>query len=147
MKLYVDADACPVTRIVEDICREYGMELTLVCDTSHIIYVDYGEVIVVSKGMDSADFYIVNKVQKNDIVVTGDYGVAAMSLAKGGYPIHFNGIWYTNDNITQMLEDRHHAKVSRKSSKHRGSGPKKRTIEDDIKFRESLLKLIEKVGL
>ncbi len=143
MKFLIDADACPVTKIVENIAKMNDIELLLVCDTSHIITVDYGEVIVVSKGNDSADFYLVNKVSKGDIVVTGDYGVAAMALAKGGHPIHHSGKWFTSDNIDQMLFERHMSKKARKGSNHyRGKGPKKRTPLDDKRFYESFLSLL-----
>lgn len=143
MKILIDADACPVTKIVESIARNKEIELLLVCDTSHIINVDYGEVIVVSKGNDSADFYLVNKVIKGDIVVTGDYGVAAMALARGGHPINHSGKWFTSENIDQMLYARHVAKKNRKSSNHfRSKGPKKRTPLDDKNFYESLLSLL-----
>ena len=82
MKLFIDADASPVTKIATQIAEKVGIPLVLVCDTSHILYSDYGEVIVVSKGMDAADFALINRVDQGDIIITGDYGVAAMSLAK-----------------------------------------------------------------
>ena len=143
MKILIDADASPVTKIATQIAEKVGIPLVLVCDTSHILYSDYGEVIVVSKGMDAADFALINRVDQGDIIITGDYGVAAMSLAKKAFPISHNGKWYTNDNMNQLLLERHISKKSRRSDKKFHSrGPKKRTKEDDIKFRESLLKLI-----
>lgn len=143
MKILIDADACPVTGITEKIAKEKGISLIIVCDTSHIINTEYGEVFIVSKGADSADFSLMNKTDKGDIIVTQDYGVAAMALGKGAHPIHQSGKWYTNENIDQMLFERHMAKKARNAShKFHGKGPKKRTPEDDRHFEESLLKLL-----
>lgn len=144
MRIFVDGDACPVTKIVEEIAKGYELELIVVCDTSHMIHVDYGRVVIVSKGTDSVDFYIVNKVVKGDIIITNDYGVAAMGLAKGGYPISGSGKWYTNENIDLMLHERHMSKVARKSSvRYKSKGHKKRTHEDDMRFYDSLIELIQ----
>lgn len=144
MTIYVDADACPVIRITEQCAKENQIPVVLICDTNHILTSDYSKVVTIGAGADAVDFALINRCKKGDIVVTQDYGVAALALGKGAYPIHQKGTWYTNDNINQMLMERHIAKEERKrSSKHHLKGPKKRTPEDDIRFRESLLKLIE----
>lgn len=146
MKILIDADACPVVAIVERIAKQYQIPLLLICDTSHIIETEYGELITVDKGADSADFVLINKAQKRDVVVTQDYGVAAMALGKGAYAIHQSGKWYTEENIDQMLFERHMSKKARRSSgKFHGKGPRKRTSEDDLQFENSFQKLIEKV--
>lgn len=146
MKILIDADACPVVAIVERIAKQYQIPLLLICDTSHIIETEYGELITVDKGADSADFVLINKAQKRDVVVTQDYGVAAMALGKGAYAIHQSGKWYTEENIDQMLFERHMSKKARRSSgKFHGKGPRKRTSEDDFQFENSFQKLIEKV--
>ncbi|RDU24739.1 YaiI/YqxD family protein [Anaerosacchariphilus polymeriproducens] len=145
MKILIDADACPVTDITIQIAKEKEIEVRIFCDTSHIINSDYAEVFVVSQGADAVDFALLNQTEKNDIVVTQDYGVAAMVLGKEAHPIHQNGRWYTNENIDQMLFERHVLKKERrKSSKIHGKGIKKRTLEDDLKFEESFKNLIEK---
>ncbi len=147
MKIIVDADACPVTRIVEKIAKEFQIPVTLISDTSHIIESDYCEIITVDKGSDSADFKIITIGNRGDIVITQDYGVAAMSLGKGMYCIHQSGKEYTNDNIDGLLAVRHIKKKARNSSgkKHFSSSIPKRTIEDDetftIKFKELLERL------
>ena len=80
---------------------------------------------------------------KGDVVVTQDYGVAAMALGKGAYAIHQSGKWYTNENIDQMLMERHLNKKARRSShKNHIRGPRKRTEEDDVRFAQSFEKLI-----
>ena len=146
MRILVDADACPVVKIVEQVARENDISVILLCDTNHVLSSDYSEVKIIGAGADAVDFALVNQCSKGDIVVTQDYGVAAMILGKGAYGIHQSGKWYTNDNIDQMLMERHMAKKARRSSsKHHMKGPAKRTEEDDIRFRESFERLIKKV--
>ncbi len=146
MKILVDADACPVIKIVEQVARENDIEVILLCDTNHVLTSDYSQVKIIGAGADAVDFALVNQCEKGDIVVTQDYGVAAMILSKGAYGIHQSGKWYTNENIDQMLMERHMAKKARRaSSKHHTKGPAKRTEEDDIRFKESFEKLIKKV--
>ena len=145
MKIFVDADACPVVRIVENVANKYDVSVVLLCDTNHVITSEYSEVIVVGAGFDAVDYKLISICQKGDIVVSQDYGVAAMALGKGAYAIHQSGKWYTNDNIDQMLMERHIAKKERRSkSKHHMKGPAKRTKEDDEKFEESFEKMIKK---
>lgn len=147
MKIYVDADACPVVGIVEKLASSYDIETVLLCDTNHVLTSDYSEVIVVGAGMDAVDFKLITLLRKgeHDIVVTQDYGVAAMALSKECYCIHQSGKWYTNENIDQMLMERHLAKKERRSkSKHHMKGPRKRTPEDDARFEESFEKMIRK---
>ena len=80
---------------------------------------------------------------KGDIVVSQDYGVAAMALGKGAYAIHQSGKWYTDENIDRMLMERHlNKKARRGSSKNHIKGPKKRTSEDDERFAQSFEKLV-----
>lgn len=146
MKIYIDADACPVIKIVEKIAKKYEVPVMLLCDTNHVLHSDYSEVKVIGAGVDAVDFALVGLCQRNDIVVTQDYGVAAMILGKGAYGIHQSGKWYTNENIDQMLMERHMAKKARRASKkHHLKGPAKRTPEDDKQFEESFVKLLEKV--
>lgn len=146
MKIFVDADACPVVRRVEKVAKNYQIEVCLLCDTNHILQSDYSEVKIIGAGADAVDFALINLAKRGDIVVTQDYGVAAMALGKGCYGIHQSGRWYTNENIDQLLMERHMAKEARRaSSKHHLKGPRKRTQEDDNRFEESFIKLIEKV--
>ena len=111
------------------------------CDTSHMFNKPGIEIITLPKGADSVDFALINKVNKGDIVITQDYGLAAMVLSKGGYPINQNGIVYTDENIDQLLYTRHLSKKARNSGS-RMKGPKKRQKEDDIRFEENLINLI-----
>lgn len=146
MKIYVDADACPVVKIIERIAKKHNIPCILLCDTNHVISSDYSEVVIVGAGADAVDFKLVSLIKRGDICVTQDYGVAAMILGKGAYGIHQSGKWYTNENIDQLLMQRHITKkVRRSSKKNHLIGPAKRTAEDDQQFEESFEKLIMKL--
>ena len=143
MRIYVDADACPVIPIVEQVAEKNNIAVTLLCDTNHVLDSDYSEVKIIGAGADAVDFALINLCKKNDIVVTQDYGVAAMALGKGAYAIHQSGKWYTDENIDQMLMERHLGKKARRASgKNHLKGPKKRTEEDDVRFQRSFEKLV-----
>ena len=142
MRVFIDADACPVVSIVENISKKYNIPVTLLCDTNHVLTSEYSEVIVVGAGADAVDYKLISICHRGDIVVSQDYGVAAMALGKGAFAIHQSGKWYTNDNIDQMLMERHLNKKARRSShKNHIKGPKKRTEEDDERFAQSFEKM------
>ena len=143
MTVYIDADACPVTRIAESIAKEYHIPVILLCDTSHRMTSDYSTIKTIGQGADAVDLALINLCKKGDIVVTQDYGVAALALGKGAKAIHQSGREYTDDNIDTLLMERHLAKKARQSGKHHLKGPKKRTKEDDLRFAESFEKLIK----
>ena len=146
MKILVDADACPVVSIVEHVASKYRIPVILLCDTNHVLQSAYSEVKVIGAGADAVDFALVGLCQKGDLVVTQDYGVAAMILGKGAYGIHQSGKWYTDENIDRMLMERHISKKIRRSeSKHHLREPAKRTAEDDARFDEALERLILKI--
>ena len=147
MKIYIDADACPVTRIAERVAKEHGIQVVLLCDTNHVLSSDDSEIRVIGAGVDAVDIALINLCQRGDIVVTQDYGVAALALGKGAKAIHQSGRWYTDENIDGLLMERHMAKVAKRSSKHHLKGPAKRTDEDDRRFEESFRKLIEACGI
>ena len=150
MQIFVDADACPVVDIVEKVAKEHSVPVTLLCDTNHVLSSDYSEVIVVGAGADAVDYKLISICHRGDIVVSQDYGVAAMALGfepteaeRRLYAIHQSGKWYTNENIDQMLMERHlNKKARRASGKNHLKGPRKRTSEDDEHFIESFEKMI-----
>ena len=145
VNIYVDADACPVVQIVEEIAQKYDVPVTLLCDTNHVLSSDYSDVKIIGAGSDAVDYALIRLCHAGDIVVSQDYGVAAMALGKNAYAIHQSGKWYTNQNIDSMLMERHLAKKERRgTSRHHGKGPKKRTAEDDVHFRESFEKMVRK---
>ena len=146
MRILVDADACPVVRITERVAQENGIPVILLCDTNHILSSDYSEVRTIGAGADAVDFALFNLLRPGDIVVTQDYGLAAMALGKGAYGIHQSGRRYTDDNIDTLLMERHLAKEARRaSSKAHIKGPSKRDPQDDIRFENALRALIESI--
>ena len=142
MTIYIDADACPVTRIAERIAQKHGIPVTLLCDTNHILTSEYSTVKTIGAEADAVDIALINLCQSGDIVITQDYGVAALALGKSARAIHQSGRWYTNDNIDGLLMERHLAKKARRSGKHHLKGPSKRTEEDDRRFAESFEQMI-----
>lgn len=144
LKIYIDADACPVVSIIEDIAYSKGIDCIIVCDHNHLIRSDYSEVIMVDTGNDSADLEIINRIEVNDILVSQDYGLATLALSKSAVVLNHFGKEYTHDNIDQLLAIRHLNQKLRMSNK-RVKGPKKRTVEDDIQFEESFLSILERM--
>lgn len=141
--ILVDADACPVVRQVEEAARRHQLPMTLLCDEHHLMHSDYAQVRHVSSGADAVDIALMNLCRRGDIVVTQDYGVAAMALGKGAYAIHHSGKRYTDDNIDMMLMERHLAKKARRASgKHHLRGPAKFTEEDRQRFSAAFEELI-----
>ena len=142
VNILVDADGCPVVDLTIQVAKKFKMNVTLLCDTAHYMQREGADTIMVSKGADAVDFVLVNRVKKGDIVVTQDYGLAAMVLAKQGFAIDQNGRWYTPENIDQLLDSRHISKKIRQAG-GRLKGPKKRQKEDNEKFEASFHKLCE----
>ena len=146
MTIYIDADACPVVKIAENIAKKYSIAVVLLCDTNHVLRSDYSKVEVIDAGADSVDFALVNRCKSGDIVITQDYGVAAMALSKGSFAIHQSGKVYNEHNIDGLLAQRFIAKEARRASaKNHLKGPKKRTAEDDRNFEQSFENLILKI--
>ena len=132
-----------VVAIIEKIAKDNSVPVMLLCDTNHVLSSTYSKVVVVGAGADAVDYKLISICHKGDIVVSQDYGVAAMALGKGAYAIHQSGKWYTDDNIDQMLMERHLSKKARRSSrKCHVKGPKKRTEEDDERFAQSFEKML-----
>jgi uncharacterized protein YaiI (UPF0178 family) len=141
MKILVDADACPVKEIIEEVAIALKIPVLMVIDTSHILYSDYSEILLVSKAPDAVDFALINRTIKGDIVVTQDYGVAAMALGRGAYAIHPGGKVFTDRNIDQMLMERDIAKKQRRAGVRIGGHTKKRTSADDERFQAAFCQL------
>ena len=137
MTIYIDGDGCPVIDLTILTAKKYNIPVIIVCDTCHEIQKEAAETVKVDKGSDFADYYIVNLLKENDIVVTGDYPLAAMVLAKKSKAINHNGLIFSDKNIDSLLLRRHIAKKIRRSGKHL-KGPSKRKEEDNINFLKGL---------
>ena len=142
MKVLVDADACPVTDITVSLCRKYNIPCLLFCDTAHELHREGAETFVFDKGADSVDFALVNRVYGGDIVITQDYGLASMCLAKMARVIHQDGWAYTEYNIQALLFQRYESKKHRLAG-GRTKGPSKRKPEQDKAFAASLQQLLQ----
>lgn len=142
MVILVDADACPVKNIIETLAKKHHLKVLMISNISHHIQSDYAEHIVVDNVSQSADVEIMNRSKKGDIIVTQDYGLASIVLGRGCYAIHPSGKEYLENNIDQLLMQRF---VNQKTMQSGGriKGPKKRTAQDDVRFKEALDNIIQ----
>lgn len=142
MRVFVDADACPVVDIAVMICAEHSIECILFCDTAHQIHRDGAQTVVLDKGADSVDFAIAARVTAGDVVITQDYGLASMCLAKKARVLHQDGWQYTDENIGALLFQRHESRKFRASG-GRTKGPSKRKKEQDKAFLHALQTIVQ----
>lgn len=145
MNIYVDADACPVQNETITIAGNFDIPVILVKSFSHFSHDElppFVETVYVDHGADSADMEIMRRAQRNDIVITQDYGLASLLLGKGCHVIHHKGFLYTNKNIERLLATRHLSAKARRAGK-RTKGPKPFTDEEREKFQQLLLKVVQ----
>jgi uncharacterized protein YaiI (UPF0178 family) len=142
MKIIVDGDGCAGRAIIEKAAKNFEIPLLIFCDIHHIISSDYAEVKVVDSGFQSVDMYVINNCGRGDIVVTQDYGVAALCLPKGAKCISPSGYIFDDKNIERLLMERHIKSEIRRAG-GRTSNAKKRTPEDDKKLEENLNRLLK----
>ena len=142
MKVLIDADACPVTDIAVSLCAGYNVPCLLLCDTAHILYRENAQTVIVDKGADSVDFALVNRLSAGDIVITQDYGLAAMCLGRSAQVLHQDGWEYTDSNMDGLLFQRHAAKKFRMAG-GRTKGPSKRTTAQNKAFTQALENLLQ----
>lgn len=142
MKVLIDADACPVVNIAVQLCSKFNTPCILLCDTAHVMNRDGAETLIFDKGADSVDFALVNRVEAGDIVITQDYGLASMCLARKARILHQDGWEYTEDNIQALLFQRHESRKLRAAG-GRTKGPSKRTSDQDRSFSAGLEKLLQ----
>lgn len=141
-QLLIDGDGCPVVNEALSLAREFGIPCVIFCDTAHQMDRPGAETVTVSKGADSADFALVNRAQSGDIVITQDYGLAAMCLAKSAIVLNQDGKRYTQENIEGLLYTRYVGKKVRKAG-GRLKGPPKRRPEQTAHFCQTLRQLLE----
>lgn len=144
MKVLIDADACPVVDITMELCRKHGVRCILLCDTAHTIRREGADTLVFDKGADSVDYALVNRAEPGDIVITQDYGLASMCLARNARVLHQDGWEYTPWNIDTLLLQRHEARKLR-SAGGRTKGPSKRQSQQDHAFSLALEKLLQQI--
>lgn len=142
MKVLVDADACPVVEITVRLCKQYHIPCILLCDTAHAIHQEGADTLVFDKGADSVDYALVNRVDPGDVVITQDYGLASMCLARSARILHQDGWEYTPYNIDALLLQRHESRKLRAAG-GRTKGPAKRKATQDQAFSLALEKLLQ----
>lgn len=141
-RILIDADGCPVVDETVALAKRFDCPCLILCDTAHRFEKTGAQTLVFSKGADSVDFALVNLVAPDDIVITQDYGLAAMCLARGTHVLNQDGMAYTSDNIDGLLLARYTAKKIRNGG-GRLKGPKKRTAEQDGAFMRALTALLQ----
>ena len=129
MIIYVDGDSCHVLHLAEKIAKKFHLECHVFCDTNHMINPFYAEVHYVEKGPNSADFAIIKRVEKGDVVVTNDSGLASMVLSKKGIPINSRGFVFDHSNISTFLNSRHMRSFAKKKT---GRNQVKGLLSDEL---------------
>lgn len=145
MRVIVDADACPVKDIIIEQTAGKHIPVVLVSSFAHFssqIYSEHVRSIYVEPGADAADFKIVQLVEPGDLIVTQDYGLASLLLAKDCRIIHHTGFEYTAANIDHLLQTRYYSAMARKSGQ-RMKGPSALREEDKLKFKELFSEIIQ----
>ena len=141
MSILVDGDGCPVISIITEVAAEYDLKLIVYTDLNHQHQLDYGTLKVVDQGFQSVDMVLCNNIKPGDIVITSDYGLAALSLSRRAEVLGFSGRNFTDQNIDRLLAKRHRQFKERKRS-GRHTSHKKRTEADNQRFRKELIKLL-----
>lgn len=142
MTVLIDADGCPVVDIAVRLCKTHALPCFLLCDTAHEFQKDGAQTLVFDKGADSVDFALANRVCRGDLVVTQDYGLASLCMARGAVVLHQDGWEYTSDNIDALLFSRHEARKYRASG-GRTKGPQKRNAKQNTEFEAAFLRKIQ----
>ncbi len=145
MKILVDADACPVKEILVKEAKKRGIPVTMLLDTSHELNDGYSTVVIVDQGRDSADLRLVNLIAPGDIVVTQDYGVAAMSLGRGAKALNQNGLVYDGDNMDRLLFERALGQKIRRAGGRFGKNHKREKADDEA-FRSAFIRMLDGDG-
>lgn len=142
MKIIVDADACPknALQICMKLGKKYDVSVWTVASFNHNIVSDRH--IVVGNAPQEADIKVINLSEAGDIVITQDWGLAAMVLGKPAYCLSPSGREFRAENIEFLMEERE-IKAKLRRSGGRTKGPAKRTTEDDQKFMATLQKILK----
>ncbi|KKO51515.1 YaiI/YqxD family protein [Paenibacillus sp. DMB20] len=143
--IVVDGDACPVKKEIAETARAFKVPVLLVSSFDHLLREEQGvRTIQVDRSDQSADLYIANHIVRGDVVVTQDYGLAALALSKACHVISFRGRFFNDQDIDFLLDTRHRKAKARKAG-HYGKGPRKMTDEDRRIFQHKLTKLLRQL--
>jgi uncharacterized protein YaiI (UPF0178 family) len=145
-RVIVDADACPKAclQIIRRLAMAYDFEVITVASFNH--YFAHTNHQVTGNEAQATDIAIINQVRQGDIVVTQDWGLAAMVLGKQALAIAPDGRIYEDEQMDLLLEERNTlAKFRRGGGRTRG--PAKRTLKDDHRFEANFLILLKRIFL
>jgi uncharacterized protein YaiI (UPF0178 family) len=141
-KIVVDADACPVKAEIIKAAGQFGAQVLMVASFDHRLSESPGVTVVqVDRSDQSVDLYIANHLRAGDILVTQDFGLAAIGLGKRAIALSNRGQTYTESTIDFLLERRHESAKQRRNGKH-SKGPKPFTQEDRHNFLQCLTKVL-----
>ncbi|WP_129596801.1 YaiI/YqxD family protein [Anaerophilus nitritogenes] len=144
MTIYVDGDACCVKEYIIDHSKKYPIKVVIVISICHVSnHQKDVEYIIVDNENQSVDMMIMNKVQRNDVVITDDYGLASLLLGKQVLCLSTRGFIYTQENIEDLLI-RRYINMKRMRGGNKVKGPSKRSKEDDITFINNFNKILQK---
>jgi uncharacterized protein YaiI (UPF0178 family) len=141
VKIWVDADACPV--VVKEIlfraADRTGVELTLVANQALSTPSSANiNTLQVPRGFDVADDEIVKRLSAGDLVITGDIPLAAEVIEKGGHALSPRGELHTSENIRARLNMRDFLDTMRSSGVEMGGGPAAFSQRDKQEFANNL---------
>jgi len=145
MKIWVDADACPVVikQILFRAAKRTEVHVTLVANhamsTPPSPFINF---LRVSSGFDVADNEIVKRLEQGDLVITEDIHLAAKVIEKGAQALNPRGHLYTTDNIKERLETRDFMESMRSSGMEVGGGPPPMNQKDRQDFANNLDKIL-----
>jgi uncharacterized protein YaiI (UPF0178 family) len=140
--IVVDADACPVKREIVEVARRMSVPVLMVASYDHRLQPEPGiEIVQVDRSGQSVDLYIANHVVRGDIVVTQDFGLATLALAKGALALSNRGQQYDEGNIDYLMERRHEL-AKRRRAGGKTKGPQAMTDEDRVRFQQKLTKVL-----
>ena len=145
LHIYVDADACPVKDEIYKVAQRYKLPVTLVanCDM-RTPGGQWCRLVVVDKGLDQADDWIVEQVEKDDIVITGDIPLAARCLDRGARVLGHKGQPFTDENVGSALASRQLLKQLREQGIMAG-GPPPFSKKDRSLFLQQLDQMINTI--
>lgn len=143
IQIIVDADSCPVKQEIITAAKLYKSEVTMVASFDHHLQsIDGVQTIQVDRSDQSVDLYIANHISANHILITQDFGLATIGLAKRAIVLSNRGQTYSDETIGFLLESRHSHAKKRRNGKH-SKGPRPFTNEDRNKFQQTLTKVLK----
>lgn len=145
MRLVIDGDGSPVKDATIEVAQRFQLKVVIVTSIDHYSkkeYPDLVEFVYVDPGFDSADYKIVSLIQKEDILITQDYGLASLTIAKAAHVLHQSGLEYTALNIGSLLDQRYFSGKMRQA-KQKTKGPKPYTEADREHFKHVLTQLVK----